>query len=100
MPYDEEQCNEINGTKSRFYQVPYRYARVIEYKNCPQTYPELPDPKPEPEPDNDDHNDDDTNPIVVSGQVNPVRGYQGHFNVDEVPSPRKDERVREEDEEK
>lgn len=97
MPYDEEQCSAINGTKSRFYQVPYRYARVVEYKNCPQTYPELPEPHPEPEPDNE-HNEKDDKPIVVEGQVNPVRTYTGHFNVDEVPSPREDERPRNKDE--
>jgi len=29
MPFDEDKCAEIGGIKSRFYQVRYRYARVI-----------------------------------------------------------------------
>lgn len=56
MPYDQEKCDEINGTKSKYYLVPWRYATVRQYKNCPLDYPNFPDPKPDNGGDNDtDH---------------------------------------------
>ena len=89
MPYDQEKCNEVNGTKSRFYQVPFRYARVIEYKNCPQTYPDFPEPEPDTSDDNDTIDGNDTQTINVTGQINPVKHYTGYYDTGEVPSPKR-----------
>lgn len=93
MPYEEDKCSEMGGTKSRFYQVPYRYARVVEIKNCPLDYPEDLDdlsPVEEPNPDNTEPNEADdvyVKKIVVAGNINPIKAYHSQWNTDEVPSP-------------
>ena len=94
-PYDKDKCDEVGGIKSRFYQVRYRYARLIETKNCPITYPrDLEDlsPTPWPNPDNSDVNKADDaywqhHKIIVDGAVNPVRVYHEQFKTGQVPSP-------------
>jgi len=97
MPFDEDQCDELGGTKSRFYQVPYRYARVVEMKNCPLSYPEdLAELSPEAHDDNSGKNKADdiyVKKVIVHGQVNPVKHFHNQFNVGEVPSALKDNRV-------
>merc|ERR1712167_389025 len=50
VPFNQEKCDALDGKKSRYMKIPYRYGRVKEYRACPKKYP----PKPSPTPDNNE----------------------------------------------